>query len=213
MVINFLGDSITQGAGASAPEKNYVSLVGELLPCEAKNYGVGGTRIARQTVPSEEEIYDQDFLLRSEQMGDADFVFVFGGTNDFGHGDAELGSVLSRDIYTFCGAVNVLFESLTSRYGKEKLCVILPLHRFDEENPYGEGNKMLEGPVLRGYSMALEALARIHGIDVLSFEEEFPTPKTNAGDDLTVDGLHPNDKGHRLLAEGICGYLREKFGL
>ena len=32
---------------------------------------------------------------------DADVVVVFGGTNDFGHGDAKLGTFESRDPYTF----------------------------------------------------------------------------------------------------------------
>ena len=128
MRILFLGDSITQGAGASCPEERYVDVVGELLACEALNFGVGGTRIARQTTPSQESIYDEDFLKRSEGMPlDADMVFVFGGTNDYGHGDAEMGNMDSKDVYTFCGAVNVLIETLSKKYGKENLCFILPL--------------------------------------------------------------------------------------
>ena len=211
MIINFLGDSITQGAGASAVEKNYVSLVGAMLGCTVRNYGVGGTRIARQTTPSVEAIYDQDFLLRSETMEDADFVFVFGGTNDFGHGDAELGDLDSRDIYTFCGAVNTLLDKLSNRYGKENLCVILPLHRHDENNPYGEGNKPKAGALLKEYYSLVQTLAQKRGLDILNFDKEFPTPTTNTGDALTVDGLHPNDDGHKIIAEKICEYLRMKL--
>ena len=211
MVINFLGDSITQGAGASSEEKNYVSLVGSMLGYTVRNYGVGGTRIARQTTPSVEAIYDQDFLLRSETMEDADFVFVFGGTNDFGHGDAELGDLDSTDIYTFCGAVNTLLDNLSTRYGKENLCVILPLHRHDENNPYGEGNKLKAGALLKEYYSLVQTLAEKRGLDILNFDKEFPTPTTNTGDALTVDGLHPNDDGHKIIAEKICEYLRMKL--
>ena len=46
MKINFLGDSITEGVGASAPENNYVSLVGKKTGHEVINYGISGTRIA-----------------------------------------------------------------------------------------------------------------------------------------------------------------------
>lgn len=211
MIINFLGDSITQGAGASVPEKNYVNLVGATLGCTARNYGVGGTRIARQKTPSVMEIFDQDFLLRSEDMEDADFLFIFGGTNDFGHGDAELGELDSEDIYTFCGAFNVLCKKMISRFGKN-ICVILPLARHDENSPYGDGSKPKAGPILKEYRACMESLTEKWGVETLAFDEEFPTPQTNTGDDLTMDGLHPNDKGHKLLADKICAYLRARFG-
>ncbi len=211
--INFLGDSITEGAGASSVETQYVSLVGKMLGCEARNYGEGGTRIAKQSVPSEMAIYDRDFLMRSEEMkSDADLVFVFGGTNDYGHGDAPFGDIDGTDEYTFCGAVNSLIQKLSARYGKEKLCFILPLHRFNEDNLYGEGIKAKAGAPLSTYVSILKQLTQKHGIETLEFEKEFPIPATNDGSDgLTVDGLHPNDKGHRILAEKICAYVRKKM--
>ena len=50
----FLGDSITEGAGASTEEKCFVSLFAKAHP-EAKvfNFGIGRTRIAKQIKPSE----------------------------------------------------------------------------------------------------------------------------------------------------------------
>lgn len=215
MKINFLGDSITQGAGASSVETQYVSVVGQLLNCEARNYGIGGTRIAKNTKPSIMDIYDQDFLLRSESMSDdADLVFVFGGTNDYGHGDAPLGDIDGTDVYTFCGALNTLIDKLSARYGKEKLCFILPLHRYDEDNVYGEGNKTKAGAPLSTYVSLMKEILQKHDIETMEFEKEFPIPATNDGSDgLTVDGLHPNDKGHRILAEKICAYIRAKLRL
>ena len=211
MVINFLGDSITQGAGADCEADMYVNVVGATLGCEVKNYGVGGTRIARQTVPSAEPCYDQDFLLRSEEMGDADFVFVFGGTNDFGHGDAEFGELDSTDLYTFCGAANTLLKNLIARYGKEKLCVILPLHRVDEDNIYGDGSKKKPSKLLQDYVAALRAIAGKYGLDMMEFDKEFPYSQIAPGQGLTTDGLHPNSYGHKIIAEKICEYIRSKF--
>lgn len=45
----FLGDSITEGVGVSSPEKCYVSVFGKMSGAIVKNYGIGGTRIAKQT--------------------------------------------------------------------------------------------------------------------------------------------------------------------
>ena len=90
--INFLGDSITQGTGSSSPENCYVSKVAEYTGALCRNYGIGGTRIARQQEPSEIAQFDLDFCQRVADMDpDADVVIVFGGTNDYDHGDAPIG--------------------------------------------------------------------------------------------------------------------------
>ena len=52
MRLLFLGDSITEGVGASAPENVYVNLVAKTMQFEVVNYGISGTRIARQTNPT-----------------------------------------------------------------------------------------------------------------------------------------------------------------
>ncbi len=42
--INFLGDSITEGTGASSYETSYVSVFGRQSGAAVRNYGIGGTR-------------------------------------------------------------------------------------------------------------------------------------------------------------------------
>ena len=108
--INFLGDSITQGVGASDADHVYHQVLKKSAGlAEARNYGLSGTRIARQQHPTEyEPSFDRDFCMRAAEMDpDADAVVVFGGTNDFGHGDAPLGRpharhVLRRTAHAFC---------------------------------------------------------------------------------------------------------------
>lgn len=79
MKLLFLGDSITEGVGASRSENNYVNLVGNTLNCEAINYGVSGTRIGRQTFVHCSAMWNYDFRLRVQIMPEkADKVFVFG---------------------------------------------------------------------------------------------------------------------------------------
>lgn len=211
MKINFLGDSITAGASASSEANKYVSLVGKILGCEVSNFGVSGTRIAKQTIPSECAKYDEDFLVRAEKMGDADMVFVFGGTNDYGHGDAEIGDIDDETSYTFCGALNNLIKYLLEKYGKEKIRFILPLPRYNQASVYGEGRKTTARYPLSDYIAAEKKVLAAYGIDFLDLSDMFPEPKTNKPGEIFADGLHPTDKGHRMIAEYLAQYIKSQM--
>ena len=107
--INFLGDSITEGVGASAPDKVYHQVILRKYGlAAARNYGISGTRYARQITPTlNEPRFDLDFCQRYAGMDDdADIVVVFGGTNDFGHGDAPIGTPDDRTPDTFWGGAH-----------------------------------------------------------------------------------------------------------
>ena len=92
--------------------------------------GVGGTRIARQITPSAVGRYDEDFNKRYDAMNkDADVLFIFGGTNDFGHGDAPIGKEDDESVYTFNGALNTLLKKDVFEFGKANVIVKTPLHR------------------------------------------------------------------------------------
>ena len=112
--INFLGDSITEGAGTSCVEARFTTLMKEIAGvAEIRNYGIGGTRIARQQTVNNEQYDKNDYCARFSAMDDdADVIVVFGGTNDYGHGDAPFGTFSDRTPDTFCGAVHCLFRGL-----------------------------------------------------------------------------------------------------
>ncbi|MBQ7039909.1 MAG: SGNH/GDSL hydrolase family protein [Clostridia bacterium] len=204
-IVNFLGDSITQGAGASNPKYSFVEQFKKLTKVKkANNYGIGGTRIARKTVPSENEVYDQDYVGRFTDMDkDADIVVVFGGTNDYGHGDAKIGTFESRDVHTFYGACHTLMCGLSEMYVGKPIVFITPLHR---EN---ENKKDMNGHVLKDYVKVIKEVAAYYSIPVLDLyatsgiQPEIPVVKER----LAPDGLHPNDAGHLILAERIKGFL------
>ena len=211
MKINFLGDSITAGGHASSEEKRYSSLVCAALGATENNYGVWSTRIAKQREQTR-HMDDKDFIVRAPSMDkDADFVFVFGGTNDYGHGDAPLGCMEDTSQYTFYGALKYLVEYLISVYGKEKLCFILPLHRIDENNPFGkDSQKTVAGEPLSRYVQAEREVFERYNVDYLDTQHLLPEPLSKEENEWFKDGLHPTDKGHRLLADTIIAYLKLK---
>lgn len=212
-IIAFLGDSITAGCGASDAAHGFCARLEEMTGFRIENCGIGGTRIARQKVPTAAfPEFDEDFVKRSSNLDPkADVVFVFGGTNDFGHGDAPLGKMGDKDPYTFYGALALLCESLLRRYRPEQLAFVLPLPRFDEDNPHGDGNKKTICPPLSAYRTAILDVAGSHAIFVLDLTGIFPLPQTAKGDEYSADGLHPNDRGHELLAQIFTCYLWDHY--
>lgn len=208
--INFLGDSITEGACAEQPHNMYSYLVSEHFHAEECNFGISGTRIARQFTPSTPDIgNDETFIERAVKMPkDADFTFCMGGTNDYGHGDAPLGKFGDTNSASFYGAMDELTDYLKREFG-EKLCFVLPLYRYNQENVYGDGRKKTAGATLLEYIEAEKQVLDKYGVEYLDLSRYFPEPKTNAGDEITADGLHPNIKGHKLLADLLIEYLEK----
>ena len=116
----FLGDSITEGVGTSCEAARYTTVLKEKAGLAAIiNHGISGTRLARQQHISQESLYwdTNAFTERYSKMeDDADIVVVFGGTNDYGHGDAPFGNDDDRTIDTYCGAVHCLMQGLIEKY-------------------------------------------------------------------------------------------------
>lgn len=210
--INFLGDSITEGCCATSVEFGYVEVMKRTYAlAEARNYGIGGSRIALQTIQPIPGTPERSYCLRAADMDpDADIVIVFGGTNDYGHGDAPLGSPSDTKPNTFWGACNTLFVLLKERYPLAQIVVLTPLHRSQEEDPYGEGYRTFPTAPLRDYTEILRKATALHGLPLLDLYQtsaiQAHIPEIAAN--LTTDGLHPNDKGHEILAKEIGEYLR-----
>lgn len=209
--VNFLGDSITEGAGTSAPDKKFSEiLLRDYHLAASRNYGIGGTRIARQTAPAPEGIpWNHDFCMRVDEMdSDADIVVIFGGTNDFGHGDAPVGVMTDRTPETFCGAVHYLFEHAITRYPEALIVVVTPLHRHNEDNPCGDW-KTEPVAVLKEYVDIIRATAEEYSLPVLDlYRVSGLQPKVSAiRERYMPDGLHPNDAGHILLSSRIAHFI------
>ena len=207
--VNFLGDSITEGVGVEKPKNRFVDRLAARVGLIARNYGICGTRIARQRVPSENPRYDLDFCSRVAEMEpDADVVVVFGGTNDFGHGDAPLGEMSDRTADTFYGALHVLYSSLLEKYPAAEIVVLTPLHRSNESDP-AKNPRRTPPLLLRPFVDAIREVAEYYALPVLDLyamsglQPCVPTIMER----YVPDGLHPNDAGHEILARRIGAFL------
>ena len=212
-VINFLGDSITEGVGASCEANRFTDVLARAYGLKAaNNYGVGGSRIARQVVVTDEP-YDRDFCMRMEEMDEsADAVVVFGGTNDYGHGEAPLGDPGDRTPATFWGACHYLMNGLLSRYPGKPVLIVTPLRRLNENDPQGDGTgrKLNAHVSLSVYRDILLQVAFHYSLPVLDLYADSGIQPENPVilRTLLPDGLHPSDAGHALIARRIAQALR-----
>ncbi len=213
--IVFLGDSITQGVGASAPENMYVEVAKrEMGLREAKNYGISGTRFALQKGtperPKNDYVDVNSFCERFDAMDDdADAVVVFGGTNDFGHGDAPLGGFDDKTPDTFYGACHYLFAGLIKKYIGKPIVIMTPMHRRCELKNSGETKSFHTG-TLKEYVDAIRCVAEYYSLPVLDLyaQSGIQPAIPEIKEAFMPDGLHPNDAGHRLVAEKLAKFMR-----
>ena len=209
--INFLGDSITEGAAVADKENNiYWRRVGIQEGAIVRGYGISGTRIAKKRVPSNIARHDLDFIKRADEMDpDADVIVVFGGTNDFGHGDAPIGKFTDRTEYTFYGALHVLCNKLIEKYPAAQIVFMTPLHRLSEDNMINENGQPLETN-LEGFRNIIIEVARYYSIPVLDlWAISGLQPKVDVIKQTYMrDGLHPNDLGHKMIADKLIGFLK-----
>ena len=213
MTVLFLGDSITEGVGATSKEKRYTDLIAQRFGCRTVNYGISGTRIGRQKRTSPNTNWDVDFRTRVPLMeSEADLVFIFGGTNDYGHGALHLGNPEQPEDNTFCSQLSLLIDDLSAKYGAEKLCFILPLRRFVEHPLACKGESGNElGASLADYVAAMRKILSARGVDYIDlYENGFPKPLVDSGDEYTTDGTHPNDRGYQLVADRVAEYISKK---
>lgn len=206
-IFNFLGDSITEGVGTTAEKKRYFALLKEIYGLkEVNGYGISGTRIARQNVPSENARFDIYFASRVDDMKDADGIVVFGGTNDYGHGDAPIGTFSDRTPDTFYGACHDLYTKLIAKYPGKPIVILTPLHRLEENVIKVKCDRKV---TLKTYVDIIREVAEYYALPVCDlYKSSGLQPAVPViAEKFIPDGLHPNDAGHAIIAERLGYFL------
>lgn len=214
--INFLGDSITEGTGVLDVKGNrYDNILARECGIINNNYGIGGTRLAHQSVPSEKPRHDLCFAGRAYNMDkNADVIIVYGGINDYIHGDAPIGNDTDATPATFKGAVRFLMNLLKSEYPLAKIAFMTPARCFIRRElsslePSRRAGKREDAKPVKFYVDVIKNTAGELGIPVLDLYDGLGIDP-NVPEDYekyTADGLHFNDAGHRVIADRLKEFL------
>lgn len=215
--VNFLGDSITEGVGVSDFDNHcYQNRLAKLCGLSAVNtYAISGTRLAHQIHPSEKPRYDLCFCGRAYDMDTtADMVIVYGGVNDYIHGDAPFGEMGDTTPATYCGGVYFLMHYLRETYGEKPIVFMTPARCFlrkevDDRVPSTHAKKINPGKPLRPYVDVILETAKLFDIPVLDLYDNLGIDPHDPEcfNTYTVDGLHFNDAGHGVLADRLKSFL------
>ncbi|MBQ9086877.1 MAG: SGNH/GDSL hydrolase family protein [Clostridia bacterium] len=214
--IAFLGDSITEGYGVSDRANNrYDNRLKRMCGLKAVyNYGIGGTRLAHQSTPSDNPRHDLCFCGRAYNITkEADVILVYGGVNDYLHGDAPIGQYGDKTPATFWGGVYFLMSFLRKTYSDKTLVFLAPAHcqrkTYSDLEPSDAPSKREDAMPLLNYVQIIQRQAQDFGIPVLSLYDSLGLdPKDpEIYRTYTVDGLHFNDEGHGVLANCIRDFL------
>jgi len=216
-IIDFLGDSITEGVGVADRKNNRYDnvLKRECGLKEVFNYGVGGTRLAHQRTPSAKPRHDLCFCGRAYDLNkNADIIVVYGGVNDYIHGDAPVGQFGDTTPATFCGAVSFLMNFLKTQYAGKTIVFMTPARLCYDSmtgaQPSIRPIKQADALPLLGYIDIIQKTAEQYSIPVLNLYENLGIDPTNPEEKekYTADGLHFNDAGHHVIAARLREFLQ-----
>ena len=203
-----IGDSITQGVGASGPTTNWVADLGGLLgkSVAVGNFGVSGTTMLKA---SNSSYWTTGELPKAE---------AFAGANDAGTGAAVIIMLGTNDSKDVDGGVDNWNASAPARYRTDYNAMIDAL--LDVNDAGGAGAASAPKPLVflalpppatdtNGYDISGTVIAQqiIPIIVDIAYQRGLPVIDVHtalAGYTADFpDGVHPNDAGHALVAKAM----------
>jgi lysophospholipase L1-like esterase len=206
-----MGDSITEGAGASnLATTSYPPLIANLTGMVVTNVGHSGARWQRDG--SANEPISIVNVASTTNFSTYDYVTIFAGTNDWGGGALPIGTVTDTVENTMCGAINKTLQYIFTSNPSAKVAIITPM--FRQRQASGDNldsdNYTIGGKWLKDYVDAIVSVAKKNHIPVLNMYDECLINLMNYATYLS-DGLHPNDTGYVLVANKIVDFLQRIY--
>lgn len=216
------GDSISKGviidelrSRYTMTKKSFANLLSSEICLELSNYSMLGCTITK----------GRSMLERHRKtLEDCDLVVLEYGGNDSDHNWEEIAAnpygehLPKTPVDKFEETYREMIEELK---GMDKQIIMLNLPPIDEHKYLNWFSKGLDQSKILTwlggrteyiykfheiYNVRLSRLASLYQIPVIDIRSAFLERK-NYSDYLCEDGIHPNEKGHELIAQAICAAL------
>ncbi|MFG2943464.1 SGNH/GDSL hydrolase family protein [Streptomyces sp. NPDC048282] len=181
------GDSITQGWSVSAPGLAWPSLVADALGLDLVNLGFAGA--ARGELPTADAV----------AASGADAVALAWGTNAH--------TALPTSAAQIAETTRLHLTAVRQGLPEVPLLVVSPIVR-----PAAEDVPNRFGATLADLRTAMETAVRRFAEESWDHRVALVPGRDLVAAGHLVDGVHPGDEGHRVLAEGVLPYLAAGLG-
>lgn len=188
------------------------------------NFGISGVERVSATAPFTDTVTGK----RRDpypNVQDADLCIVYYGANDMDENVKSSAKTLAgandtparmEEAVTIKGGAYFMLHKLRALNPNLKLLVLPPIYRRTT-NPalmyYGEGYNdiynMISGETLSGYTAVLKETAQECGARFLDWSHVFTYENFVLSDQYTMDGLHPNRAGHRLMYDFLISQIEK----
>jgi lysophospholipase L1-like esterase len=178
----FIGDSATQGAGASGPETRWVTLVATAEGWEPLNLGRSGTGYlssAEPTVCGKTKCPNYQEMARIAVVQKPDVVLVSGGQSDF--------DMFAKDPAAVTAAISSTYDVLRAGLPDATIYAIGPL---------------TTGPINKA-TIAFDAAVRDAATKAKATYVSLLEPNVVKSSFIGPDGVHLNDAGYAALAARV----------
>lgn len=184
--ITLLGDSIaygTEGTNGSRTDERWINLFTSRNNCTCTNIAIGGATIAMKSSNS--------IINQLPNIVDSDFIFIAGGTNDYGE-SIPLGTPESTSNTDLFGAMKEICEFLKNNYSDKNIVFILPINR---------PGTVANNTPLSEYRNIIRCVASEYKFNVIDgYLFGFPEYNGYFRNAIIPDGVHPSVQGHYMYS-------------
>ncbi len=188
-----VGDSITYGFGLKDLSGRWTDLTARETGHTLINCGVSGDTTGGMLARCQRQVFGQN----------ADALLILGGINDI--------SVLG-EYRSVCANVIAMVRQAQAEGMTVILGLPLPIVPEALTAPIWEPNRDHHriARLCAEYAAWVRLYAQSNGLALVDFRTPFLKPDGTVNGSLFLDGLHPNEEGHRKMADVLCRKLAEQ---
>lgn len=176
------------------------------------NLGIGSTTMAYvASVEQEFPCMVNNDRIAEVKNSNPDIIIIMGGTNDCHRNvdigtDAEFGkSISEKNKANFKGAYSFLIETLLNWKPTLKIILMTPMHSYAEIT-YSYNNSYDD------FAQAVRDIAHYYALNIVDTNNYSGISKFDYST-YTVDGLHPNEAGGKIIANLVNDILEKIYSI